>query len=270
MSYFLTDDNAKIFYTDEGTGKPIVLIHGWSCHHEHFNKVTPELKKKYRIITYDLRGHGRSEVPDDGYTIDRYSQDLKNLLDYLNLNNVTLVGWSMGTHIIFDYIKQFDCNKLDKIVFIDMSPKLITDDKWTKGLYGKYSTEDNFNVLVAMNENWHAFSDGFIRAIFAKSGVRDQEDYTWCLEEAYKNSPNVMVRMWISMTSKDYRDVLPKITVPTLITYGAESCLYNADNSQFLKESINSAETFAFPKCGHALFREEPELFVNVLSKFVD
>jgi len=262
----LTNDNAKIYYEVKGEGKAIIFIHGWSCNHMFFKKQINDLSKKYKVITYDLRGHGDSEITNDGYTLDRYAKDLKNLIEFLNFKDVSLVGWSMGTHIIFDYIKQFGCENLNKISFIDMSPKLITDKQWTLGLYGKFSHEDNLNTLVPMNADWK----GFIPAIFAKSGCRNKEDLKWSDEQAANNSTIVLTRMWISMSSQDYRDVLPKITIPTLITYGEESYLYNADNSEHMRDIIKDSKLVPFPKCGHALMLEEPEMFNKVLMDFVN
>ena len=270
MSYLLTDDNAKIYYEEIGEGKTIILIHGWSCNNMFFKKQVAELSRKYKVVTYDLRGHGLSEITDDGYTLERYAKDLKNLIKFLGLKNVTLVGWSMGTHIIFDYIKQFGCNNLDKIAFIDMSTKLITDEKWTLGLYDKFSYEDNLNTLVPMNADWKAFAKVFIPAIFAKSGYRNEEDFKWASDQAAKNSANVLTRMWISMSVQDYRDVLPKITIPALITFGEESCLYSAENSEYMRDKIKDSKLVSFPKCGHALFLEEPEMFNKILMDFVE
>lgn len=270
MSYFLTSDNVKMYYGEKGTGKPVVLIHGWSCSHLHFEKQIEELSKKFKVVYYDLRGHGLSEVPDYGLTLPRFAQDLKELIDHLNLKDVTLVGWSMGTSIIFDYVSQFGCNNIYKLCLIDMSPKLITDDNWKYGLYGKYSYEDNLNLLVELNADWNKFAGAFIPAIFAKSGCRDDKILNWAFEQAYKNSPDVMVRMWVSMSAKNYLSVLKDITVPTLITYGAESCLYPAENSEYLHKNIVKSKLVPFPKCGHYLFGEKPDMFNEELTKFIN
>lgn len=270
MAYFLVDDNAKLFYEVTGEGeKTIVFIHGWSAHHLFFKKQIPELEKKYKIVNYDLRGHGLSEVTENGYTIKRYARDLKNLIDFLDLKDVILVGWSMGTHIIFDYIRQFGCDNLSKFVIIDMTPKLITDDEYKTGLYGKFSMGDNLETLRIMNDNWADFVKAFVPGIYAKSGCRNEEDLKWNFEEAYKNSATVMTRMWISMSAQDYRDVLPKITIPTLITFGEESCLYNKDNSEYLNKMIKDSKLVGFPKCGHGLHIEDSEKFNKELKDFI-
>jgi len=270
MSYFLTDDNAKLYYEVAGKGeKTIVFIHGWSASHLFFKKQIPVLSKDYEVVSYDLRGHGLSEETKDGYTISRYAQDLKNLIDYLNLKNVVLVGWSMGTHIIFDYVKQFGCDNLDRVVLIDMTAKLITDEDYKYGLYGKFTHEDNLSTMVTMNNDWKAFADVFTPGIFAKSGCRDEEELKWTYEEEYKNSPTVMTRMWITMSTQDYRDVLPKISVPALITFGEESCLYARDNSEYLNKIIKNSKLVGFEKCGHGLQLEDSDKFNKELKDFI-
>ncbi|QGU94565.1 alpha/beta fold hydrolase [Clostridium bovifaecis] len=270
MSYFLTSDNTKIFYNEAGNGRPVVLIHGWSCSHLHFQNQINELSRNYRVIYYDLRGHGISEVTDYGLTLPRFAQDLKELIEHLNLKDVTLVGWSMGTSIIFDYVKQFGCANLYKLCLIDMAPKIITDETWKYGLYDGFSYEDNLNTMVDLNANWHKFAEGFIPAIFAKSGCRDKNILDWAFEQAFKNSPHVMIRMWVSMSSQNYLPVLSKITVPTLITYGAESFLYSNKNSEYMNREIPNSRLVSFPRCGHALFMEKPEMFNEELIKFIE
>ncbi|WP_446898335.1 alpha/beta fold hydrolase [Clostridium sp. LBM24168] len=270
MSYFLTDDNTKLYYEVAGEGeKTIVFIHGWSASHLFFKKQIPVLSKTYKVVGYDLRGHGLSEESKDGYNLPQYAQDLKNLIDHLKLKNVVLVGWSMGTHIIFEYIKQFGCSSLYKIVLIDMTAKLITDDNYKDGLYGKFTHEDNLNTLEAMNTNWKAFADVFTPAIFAKSGCKDKEELDWTYKEEYKNSPTVMTRMWVSMSIQDYRDVLDKIDIPTLITFGEESCLYMPENSEYLNKMIKGSKKVGFPGCGHSLILEDPDKFNREVENFI-
>lgn len=269
MSFFLTSDNVKLYYQVQGEGKPVVLIHGWSCSHEHFKNQIDELAKKYQVVAYDLRGHGLSEVPDYGLNIPRFAQDLKELIAFLNLKTVSLVGWSMGTTIIFEYLKQFGQTNLDKLCFIDMTPRIVTDGSWKNGLYGEFPMEANVETLVALNEDWKAFAEGFIPAIFAKSGARDKALEAWALEQAFKNSPNVMTRMWISMSTRNYVDLVPTITLPTLITYGAESCLYTPENSEYMGKKMPNAKVLPFPKCGHALMLEEPKRFTDALISFL-
>lgn len=270
MSYFLTSDNVKLYYEEYGEGKPVVLIHGWSCSHLYYKNQIDELSKKYKVAALDLRGHGLSEIPDYGLTISRFTKDVKEFIDYLKLDKPSLVGWSMGTTIIFDYIKQFGCDTVDKLCLIDMTPKIITDAEWKLGLYGQFTHKDNLDTLVALNADWNEFAKGFIPAIFAKTGCKDKNLLDWAFNEAFKNSPHVMSRMWIDMSSQDQRDVLGSITAPTLITCGDESILYLKENSEYLNKMIPNSKLVSFPGCGHALHLEDPKKFNKELMDFID
>lgn len=269
MAYFLTDDNTELFYKISGNGKKtIVFIHGWSANHLYFNKQINELSRKYTVVSYDLRGHGMSQISAEGYTISRYARDLKNLLEFLKLKKVILVGWSMGTHIMFDFVKQFGFQDIDKMVVIDMGAKLITDDQYQLGLF---RTEDNLATIVKIYYNWKEFADYFVPTIFSKSsGCRNKDELNWIFQETYKNSPMVMFRMWLSMSAQDYRDLLPKITIPTLITYGEESYFFPKESSEYLNQMIKISKLIGFPNCGHALQLEEAKWFNNELEKFID
>lgn len=269
MSYFVTNDNARLFYEVKGEGHPIVLIHGWSCSHLHYKGQIDELSKKFKVISLDLRGHGLSEVTKNGMTISRFAQDIKELVDMLQLDKPSLIGWSMGTTVILEYVKQFSCKNLNKLCFIDMTPKIITDEKWKLGLYGKFDYKDNLDTMVAINADWEGFTKVFIPGVFAKTGCKDKKLLEWALEEAVKNSPHVMARMWIDMTAQDQRDILPQISVPVLITHGEESALYLRENSEYMNEIIPQSKLVSFPGCGHGLHMEDPEKFNAELENFL-
>lgn len=270
MPYFETSDYVKLFYNQAGEGKPVILIHGWSCSHLHFKNQIEELSTSFQVTYFDLRGHGLSEVPDYGLTIKRFAKDLKELIEYLKLEDVTLVGWSMGTSIIFEYIRQFGCNNLYKLCLIDMTPKVITDENWNYKSYGNFSCEDNFKKIVKMSADWNKFLQYFVPAMFAKSGGTDEILIKLVLNEMMKNSPSAMVRIWISMSDNNYLNVLKDISIPTLITYGEESVLYPPENSEFMSKEIRDSKLLSFHKCGHALFLEKPEMFNKELSEFIN
>ncbi|MCY6482975.1 alpha/beta hydrolase [Clostridium aestuarii] len=269
MSYFLTSDNVKLYYETCGEGSPIVLIHGWSCSHLHFRDQIKELSKKYKVAALDLRGHGLSEVPNYGLTISRFAKDVKDFIEYLKLDQPSLIGWSMGTTIIFDFVRQFGCQNINKLCLIDMTPKIITDDEWNLGLYGQFSHKDNLDTMVGINTDWNEFSKVFVPAIFAKTGCKDKDLQDWAFNESLKNSPHVMARMWIDMSAQDHRDMLSSITVPTLITHGGESALYLKENSEYLNKNIPDSKLVTFDGCGHGLQLEDPEKFNKELMNFI-
>lgn len=267
MPIFCTDDNVKIYYEDKGEGKPIVFIHGWSCSRRHFEKQRKELQKYYRVISYDLRGHGDSNRVEHGLTMKQFAKDLKELVEYLELEDVSFVGWSMGTHIIWEYVKNYGCDNVSKLCFIDMTPKLITDDEWKFGLFSDFGHEENLKTLASICADWNKHADSFTPAMFAKS-FDDPKLLTWVKKEAKKNTPHVMSSMWIAMAIQDYREILPQISVPCLITYGADS-FYCKENSEYLLSKIKQAKLVRFENCGHALHLENHEKFNKELLEFM-
>ena len=270
MSFFSTSDDVNIFYQVTGQGKPIVFIHGWSACHEHFQKQIDEFSKHYQVITYDLRGHGLSGIPVYGIDMKTFARDLKELIDFLNLQEIVLVGWSMGVHIIYEYIRQFGCARLAKMCTIDQSPKFCTEEGWEYGLYLNYTYKDAIADLDLISRDWRAFADGLVPALFAKTANHPREKIKWYYDKCYANSIDIMVRMWLAMAVTDYRDMLDTITIPALITCGTESFGHRVVTHQYQAEKIPNAKCVPFEKCGHMPFVEDPERFNEVLKAFIE
>jgi pimeloyl-ACP methyl ester carboxylesterase len=267
MPYFATKDNCKLYYEERGEGKAVVFIHGWSCNRHFYKTHLPAFYPKYKVLSYDLRGHGDSERPEKGLTIPHFARDLKELIEYRDLKDVTLIGWSMGVYIIFDYIKQFGTENLSKIVLLDMTSKMVTDADWTYGLFGNYPLQAAVNYLEAITQNWDAIAEGFAPAMF-DDDYSDKEEMAWVLSEAKKNTTHVMVNMWLSLIQQDYRELLPKIDIPTFVTYGSSKSLYAPECSEYIKEHIPNAKIAAF-KGGHICHLEDAENFNKAVIEFV-
>lgn len=116
----------EIYYEDHGTGKPVVLIHGWPLSGRSWEYQVPALVEAgYRVITYDRRGFGQSSQPWEGYEYDTFTSDLHQLLEQLELQNVTLVGFSMGGGEVARYIGKYGTNRVEKAVFAGAVPPFL-------------------------------------------------------------------------------------------------------------------------------------------------
>lgn len=267
MNYINTSDNAKIYYEMRGEGIPIIFIHGFSENHTCFRIQQKVLSKQYKIITYDLRGHGQSDRKENGVNLERLALDLKELINLLQLESVNLVGWSMGASIIFEYINQFGLERLSKICIIDKSPKVINDNTWNLGLYhGRYTMEDGIKDLNLIKDNWMKFGEVFIKIM---APYLNQYQMKIAMEKLKVNSPNIMHSMWKSMIEKDYRDILDKVTIPTLLLFGQKSTLYSMEVGQYLRDKIKDSQLIVFKNCTHLLVLENPIEFNKVLSEFI-
>lgn len=267
MNSFTTSDYAKIYYKIRGEGKPIIFIHGFSEDHDSFRIQQRVLSKKYETITYDLRGHGISDKVDYGLNLERFALDLKELIAALDLKDVTLVGWSMGGNIIFEYIRQFGTLNIYKICIVDIGPKSLNDDKWELGLlHGKYKAKDLILDLKLIENNWIGFAEKFIKLM---SPSFDMEQFNLGLDKMRENSPHVMQAMWKSMGEKDYRDILEKIDIPTLIIFGGKSTFYSIETGKYLRDNISTSQLEIFEDCTHLLVLENPIKFNKVLEEFI-
>ncbi|PKN88292.1 MAG: hypothetical protein CVU51_04305 [Deltaproteobacteria bacterium HGW-Deltaproteobacteria-1] len=119
MPFFTADDGVRLHYQTSGAGKPVLFIHGLTASSLFFRKQIPELAGRFQVIAPDLRGHGLSEAATDHLTIRRLAEDLRQLIDHLNLSEISLIGWSMGAHVIFEYIKNYSCAGIEKILIIE-------------------------------------------------------------------------------------------------------------------------------------------------------
>lgn len=267
MSRFTTSDGIELFYNVNGEGKPIVFIHGWSADHTSFIPAIEELSKDFKVIAYDLRGHGASDRTDKGLTLNRFAIDLEELLEFLNLKDVTVVGWSMGASVIFDYVRTFGVSRLSSVCILDMTPKLINDDEWKLGLFhGQFTVDDSLDALTTMCNNWMDFAKYFVKNTIPYLKGEELEPI---YEALSANSPHVMYAMWIAMSANDYRNILEDITVPTFIIYGEKSTLYSSETATYLNSKIPNSEVVPFENCTHFLVAENPQKLVEVVKKAV-
>jgi non-heme chloroperoxidase len=265
MALFETSDGVKLYYQVKGEGNPIVLVHGWSADHTSFDQTFEHLSEKYKVVSYDLRGHGSSEKSNYGFTLNRFAKDLEELMEFLDLKDVTLAGHSMGTSITFEYIRTFSESRLKSVTLLDMTPKLVNDETWNLGLFhGKYSLEDSQRDLTTIFSHLKDFATSFTK--IAVPYLTD-EMFNESLELFMKNnSPFVLAGMWHAMAVNDYRDVLEQITVPTQIVYGEQSTLYSKDTAEYLHSKISNSKVIPFKNCTHLLVLENPTKLTEVMN----
>jgi pimeloyl-ACP methyl ester carboxylesterase len=173
---------------------------------------------------------------------------------------------------------------------IDMAPKLMKTDGWTCGLrgisgkFGDFTQEDNLLVMSVMSGNWEQYSALLVPRLFNRSHVVPgvniftdadfpwKDDLGWLYEEARRNTPHVVLFLWISMMMQDYRPQLAEIDIPCLLAWGRESNYYGQDNYAYMQAAlVRSPEVTVVPfeGCGHALHIQDPERFNRTLMSFI-
>lgn len=220
-------------YNDQGSGQPVVLIHGYPLNGASWEKQTRALLQAgYRVITYDRRGFGDSSKPSTGYDYDTFAADLATVLDVLDLTDVVLVGFSMGTGEVARYLSRYGSERVAKAAFVgSLEPfLLITDDNPD----GAGPPEFFAGIADDVAKDRYAFFTGF----FADFYNLDDNLGSRISEEALRNSWNVASRSgaYAAIAAPltwptDFRADIPAITVPALIVHGTADNILPIDKT---------------------------------------
>jgi len=166
----MTASRVRLHVEDTGgTGRPVVLIHGWPLSAESWKAQVPVLKDAgYRVVAYDRRGFGRSDKPADGYEYDTLADDLAGVINDLDLQDVTLVGFSMGGGEVARYIARHGEQRLHSVVFASAVPPymLKTDDNPDGPLTQAKADE----MKQGLERDRDTFFDGFTKDFFSANG----------------------------------------------------------------------------------------------------
>jgi non-heme chloroperoxidase len=210
-----------IYYEDHGSGLPVVLIHGYPLNGHSWEKQERVLLEEgYRVITYDRRGFGRSSQPVIGYDYDTFAADLNTLLDHLDVPEVVLVGFSMGTGEVTRYLGTYGSARVSKAVLMGAIPPFLlkTDDN-PEGVDRSVFEGIKAAVVADRPAYFKNFLDNFYNV--------DTLGGTRISDQAWNNSFNTAVAAsahaayacvdtWLT----DFRADVPKIDIPTLLIHG--------------------------------------------------
>ncbi|MER5197273.1 alpha/beta fold hydrolase [Streptomyces sp. NPDC002755] len=212
----------EVHYEDKGSGRPVVLIHGYPLDGNSWEGQTSALLDAgYRVVTYDRRGFGKSSQPSTGYDYDTFAADLNTVLETLDLREAVLVGFSMGTGEVARYLATYGSARISKAVFLaSLEPFLeITDDNPD----GAAPLSFFQGVSDAVKKDRYAFFTGFYNDFFNL----DENLGTRISEETVRNAWNVAAGSGAIASAAapltwptDFRADIPKIDVPALIVHG--------------------------------------------------
>ena len=169
MSFIKVKDGTKLFYKDWGTGRPVVLVHGWCINCDSWEYVMNELVQHgLRCIAYDMRGCGRSDQPWSGYDYTTLAEDLSTLIESLDLHEVTLIGHSMGGGVITRYLTlQGEARISNAILLGTTTPFLQQAEDNPEGVDKMYLEA----AKEAMRQDRAAYVLGLVPAFFGKDNV---------------------------------------------------------------------------------------------------
>jgi len=221
MPFVDAKDETQLFYKDWGHGRPVVLIHGWPLDADMWEYQMPALAEAgYRTIAYDRRGFGRSDQPWGDYDYDTFADDLKALLDALDLRDVTLVGFSMGGGEIARYLARHGTDRVSQAVLVSaVTPYLLKTADHPDGVDGSVF-EGMIDGLTKDRPNFLAnFSKTFF-GVGVFSSPSSTELIEWTGHLAMLASPKATIECVRAFGGTDFRADMAAFTVPTLVIHG--------------------------------------------------
>lgn len=276
MSYIKAGTDAqgndvKLFYTDLGMGKPVVLIHGWPLSHEMWDYQMAELpKNNLRVIAYDRRGFGKSSQPWSGYDYDTLADDLKAVLDELDLHNVTLVGFSMGGGEVARYMSRHGGARVSKVAFVSaVTPFLLKTDDNPDGV--DQSVFDG--MLEGIKKDRADFLQTFGKQFYGVNLIShpvSQAHLDGDFFRAYVASPKATIDCATAFATTDFRHDLTQIHVPALIIHGdADKTVPIESSGERTADALPNAQYTVYDGAPHGLFFTEKDRLTQDLLSFI-
>lgn len=278
MAYFFTTDHCRIYYETHGfRDQAIVFVNGGSCSYEYWYRQLP-LAEKYQLVFADLRGHGNSAAPAWGYSNERYAEDVRDLVHFLDLKNVWLCGWSCGASYALEYFRLHgdDDGRIKGIIYDDMSVKpAIGPDGENLSCWGNMACDSAVPYLYAL------LDEGAGGALHFDEGQDDApmpaffkyEDqcsvYKRLMARVSPANPAVVCMLNVSFMALDQRDVLPKINIPFLVIEGGKHIIYKKESYDYVVEHVPTCKHVIFEGAGHALHMEFAEEFNRSVDNFI-
>jgi non-heme chloroperoxidase len=222
----------EIHYEDHGSGRAVVLIHGYPLDGNSWEKQERELLAAgYRVISYDRRGFGRSSQPTVGYDYDTFAADLNALLEHLDVKDIGLVGFSMGTGEVTRYLGTYGSGRVRQAALLGAIPPflLLTDDN-PEGVPGEVFE----GIQSAIVADRYAYFDDFFANFYNTDVLAPERIGDAALRAGFQTAAGASpfatyacVATWLT----DFREDLKKFDVPTLVVHGTEDRILPFDNT---------------------------------------
>jgi 3-oxoadipate enol-lactonase len=248
---------------DEGlkAGAPIVFVHGFPFDHTMWEPQVQALSKTFRVITYDVRGHGASEIGDGVYSIDLFVKDLIGILDALKLSKVALCGLSMGGYIALRAMEKYP-QRFSRLILCDTKSVADTEEGKKKRAAAAETVKKD---LVP------AYAEGFSKAVLTERTVSQRPELVEVVKKMIRgNSVEGIVGTLAALAGRsDTTQALAGMAIPTLILTGSEDKITPPSDAEAMSRILPHAKLVLLPDAAHLSNLENPTLFNDKLISFL-
>ena len=255
-------DNFQMAYTDTGSGRPVVLIHGYPFNRSLWNEQVAALSDSCRVIAPDLRGFGESETSDGPATMNRMAQDVAELLDHLGIARATIAGLSMGGYVALAFYKQLS-SRVRALILADTRAQADTEEaKQTRAQQAE----------KALSEGMAGIADAMLPKLLTPETVSKRPEIVKRVRDMMlKTKPEGAAAALRGMAERDDQtSLLAKISVPTLILVGAEDAITPVADSEKMNQAITGSRLVVLENAGHVSNLERTEQFNEALLDFIE
>ncbi len=265
---FAKVNGVNLYYAENGEGVPLVFVHEFAGDYRSWKHQVHHFSRRYKVITYNARGYPPSDVPEDpqAYSQDLAMEDLRGLLDHLGLEKAHIVGFSMGGSAALVFGLKYP-ERAHSLVIAGTG-------SGSTGNRADFIRDVEYVARLFENEGMEKVAEFYTRGPnrvqFAEKEPRGWREFyeLFCSGSAKGHALTMMGVQRHRPSIYDLQEGMKKLTVPTLVMMGDEDepCL---ETGLFMKRTIPSAALIVFPKTGHTLNLEEPELFNSTLQTFI-
>jgi len=266
------DQHVRLHIEDSGgSGRPVVLIHGWPLSAQAWKPQVSALREAgYRVVAYDRRGFGSSDKPESDYSYDTLTDDLQHVMAQCDLQDATLVGFSMGGGEVARYIARHGESRVHSVVFAAaVTPYLM---KTTDNLQGPLKPEKANEKSAAFARDRSAYFDQFMTAFFSVDGVlqvtetQRREAMALCEQSAQ----HAALACMDAFATTDFREDLKKLTVPVLVIHGGSDAIVPFEGSgQLTHRAVLHSKLVKVDGAPHGLNVSHTSAFNEALLTFL-
>lgn len=257
-------DGTRLACLDQGAGKPIVLIHGWTLASEIWTLQADWLAGHgMRVVAYDRRGHGNSDKPADGYDYDTLAADLAAVLDRLDLRDVTLVGHSMGAGEVAHYLARHGSSRIARVMLVaPTTPFALKRPDNPEGV--DRAVYDR--MIAALEADPLAYFVAGMPGFLGRNAEPQMAD--WGLSIARQASVPALVKCIRAFSETDFRADMTAFTLPTLIVYGTGDAPPIMQSARRTAAAIAGSRLQTYEGAPHGVFLTDAARFNRDLLAF--
>lgn len=253
-------NNFSFYYKDLGKGDPVVLVHGMASDHTVWELIKSQLKKDYRLLLLDLRGHGLSSKTPGPYSIELFAQDLNQFLEALEIEHAHFIGHSMGGAIVQEMALQYP-TKTRSLTLISSFARV---DSYLMHI---------FNQLLEIldNDGFDAFFDRCLELVYTPQFMEKNRELFQEIKEMMRDmtTPSSLENSIKACMNVDLTDSLQNISQPTHIIVGEKDIFTPIYHSMELKKAITHALMQIIEGVGHNLLVERPDDAYAAINNFL-